>query len=251
MNWVDFLIIIIVLIFIVVGCLKGFVFSILSLFGGTVNFTLSIVLCRPVSNLINNIFKLDSALVTSFSSKLSKLSSNFDISLSSFNSEADLNSYITNTINNSSLSSFSKKILNNSINITPEDIQNTDITLNNIISKSLATFISIIISFIIIFILIYLLLWLISFLSRKANQISDIKFTDRLLGTIFGFIRGTLIIVFMFIILSFFSETGLLSGLFNQIHQSPIGNWLYSNINNFTDKYINLKDIAKNIIDSL
>ena len=251
MNWVDFIIIGILLIFIIIGCCKGFVFSILSLFGTSVNFLISVALCKPVSNLLNSTFGLNTAISKSFTSKLTTMSSNFDIPLSSFTTQSDLNTHISETLNNSSLSGFSKKILSNTIVVTPENVQNSNLTLNNIISKSLATFISLIISFIVVFVLIYLILWLISFLSKKANQISDIRFTDRLLGSIFGFIRGSLLIIFIFLILSFFNQNGLFSGLFNHINNSTIGNWLYTSVKTFSDKYINFKEIIKSIIDKV
>jgi len=250
MNWVDILIIAIILIFIIIGCVKGFVFSILSIFGGTVNFIISLFLCKPMANFLNSSFNLESALVSNFTEKLSNISADFNTSLSTFKTQAELNSHINNTINNSSLGGFTKKILSNTINVTPENVAKSNLTLNNIISNSFSTFISIIISFIIVFILIYLILWLISFLSKKANQISDIKFTDRILGVIFGFFKGLLLVLFIFAILSLFNQDGLLSGLFNEINNSTIGGWIYNNVCEFMHKYINLKDIAKDIIDS-
>ena len=251
MNWVDILIIAIILIFIIVGCVKGFVFSILSIFGSTVNFIIALCLCKPMANFLNSSFNLESTLVSNFTDKLSNISTDFNIPLSTFKTQTELSSHINDTINNSSLGGFIKKLLSNTIKVTPENVSGTDTTLNNIISKSFATFISLIISFIIVFILIYLILWLISFLSKKANQISDIKFTDRILGTFFGFVKGSLIVLFIFALLSLFNQDGLLSGLFKEINNSTIGGWLYNNVSEFMHKYVNLKDIAKSIINSL
>ena len=251
MTWIDILIILVLVIFIIVGCIKGFVFSIISLFGTTVNFFISMCLCKPMNNFLNSAFNLQEGLINKFASSLSSMSSGFDVKLSTFTSQSELSSHINETIYNSNLSNFSKKILDSSINLTPNTVAGSDLTLNNIISTSFASFLSIIISFVLIFILIYALLWVISFLSKKANEISDIRFTDRLLGTFFGFIRGFIVIVLVFAILSLFNENGLLSSLFNLIDNSTIANWLYEGVNSFMDKYINIKDIAKSVIDSL
>jgi len=247
MNWIDIIIILVLLIFIIIGAVKGFAFSILSLFGSTVNFFIALFLTKPVSNLLNKLFNLELSLTNTFSTKLSNISSDFDISLSSFSSQEELSSHVNNTINNSSLSGFSKKILNSTVHITTENIEGSDITLNNIISKSVATFLTLIISFVIIFILIYLLLWILSTLSKKANKVDDIRLTDRILGVIFGFVKGSFIIIFIFSILSFFNENGILSDLFTYIKESTIGRWIYTNVDGFIHKYIDLKEIFKNI----
>ena len=249
MNWIDIVIIAILLIFIIIGCIKGFMFSILSLFGGTVNFFISILLCKPAMNLINAIFGLENALTSSFSASLTNMSFEFDTVLSSFESQSELSSHVSQTINNSSLSSFSKGILNNTVHITTDNVAGSDVTLNKIISSSFATFLTLIISFVIVFLLIYLILWLLSQISKKAKKVSGIRITDRIFGIIFGAIKGALVISVIFGILSFFNENGILSGLFVQIKESTIGNWIYTNIDAFVHKYIDLKEIAKNFID--
>lgn len=251
MNWVDFLILGILIIFICIGCFKGFAFSILSLFGTSVNFFISLCLCKPFSNFLNSIFNLEGSLYNSFNSRFTQLSQNFNTPLSTFKSQTELSSHINETINNSSLSGFEKKLYTNTLNITPENVSNSETSLNNILSSSLATFFNIIICFIIVFILIYIILWTLSLISKKANQISDIRLTDRLLGVLFGFIKGSIIIAFTFVILSLFNENGLLSELFKQINNSQIGSWCYNNIKLFIDKYINLKEIAINLINGI
>ena len=202
MNWIDIVIIAVLLIFVIIGCVKGFMFSILSLFGGTVNFFIALLLCKPATTLINSVFGLESALSNTFSSNLTNMSTGFDIVLSSFGSQAELSTHVSETINNSSLSTFSKGILNNTVHITTDNVAGTNITLNNIISSSVATFLTIVITFVILFALIYLILWILSSISKKARQISGIKITDRIFGIIFGFIKGSLVIILIFGILS-------------------------------------------------
>jgi len=251
MNWVDIVIILILLIFIIIGCVKGFMFSILSIFGGTVNFIISLFLCKPCFNILNGWFGIENNLLNSISSKFTNMSTLFDIELSSFGSQAELSSHVKETINNSSLSGFTKGLLNNTVHITTENVEGTNVTLNNIISKSFATFITLIISFVIVFILIYLVLWILSLISKKAKENNGIRTTDRILGFIFGIVKGFLVIVVIFSILSLFNENGLLHDLFISIKSSTIGNWIYTNVDTFIHKYINFKDIAKSLIDSI
>jgi len=250
MNWIDIVIIAVLIIFVIVGCVKGFMFSVISLFGGTVNFIISLFLCTPMSNFLNKVFSLESSISSGFANNLSTMNG-FDVVLSEFKSQQELSSHVNETINNSSLSNFTKGLLNNTVHITTENVAGTEVTLNNIISASFATFLTLVISFTIVFVLIYLILWILSAISKKARQVSDIRLTDRIFGILFGFIKGALAIVLVFGILSFFNENGLLSDLFGYIKESTIGNWLYSTVDGFVTKYIDLKEIAKDIIESL
>lgn len=250
MSWVDIVILAIVLIFIIIGCVKGFVFSILSIFSSTVNLFIALFLTTPVSRLLNSIFNLETSLSNHFANNLSSMKG-FDIELSSFGSQAELSSHVSETINNSSLSGFIKGLLNNTVHITTDNVQGTNVTLNNIISSSFATFLTLVISFVIIFALIYLILWIVSKISKKAHQIADIKLTDRILGIVFGFIKGFIVVVFIFAVLSLFNENGVLIDLFTEIKKSTIGGWLYEQVSTFMHKYVDFREIAKNIIDKI
>lgn len=249
MNWVDAAIIAIVLIFVIVGCVKGLVFSVLSIFSSSVNFFISLFLTRPVASLINALFGMESSLTSNFAAKLTAMDCGFDVELSTFGSQAELSSHVSETINNSSLSGFSKGILNSTVHITPENVAGTNTTLNDIVSKSFASFLTLVISFIIVFILIYLILWIISAISKKMHKNQDVRLTDRILGLFFGLIKGFLFVVLVFGVLSFFNENGVLAPIIDYIKSSTIGGWLYGNVSTFVHKYIDLKEIFKGIID--
>ena len=242
MNWIDVGIIIIMLIFVVVGIWKGFVFSILSLFSSTVNFFISLLLVRPTTNLLNNWFGFEKALTNGFASKLSSMSTKFNTNMVGM-SKDEISNHISSALSESKFPF--KNLFQNMLNVTPEKIEGkTSCSLNDILSKSLGTFFSLIITFIILFILIYLILFIIGKISKKAQEVNSIRSIDRMLGFIFGIAKGAIVICVIFAILSFFNEGGILSGLFDYIHTSKLGNWIYTNVNYFVDKYANLKDIA-------
>ena len=251
MNWIDVAIIAIVLIFVIIGCVKGFVFSILSIFSSTVNFFISLFLTKPVASLLNAMFGMESSLSGNFAAKLTAMNCGFDVELATFGSQAELSSHVSETINNSNLSGFSKGILNNTVHITTENVAGTTTTLNDIISKSFAAFLTLVVSFVIVFILIYLILWIISTISKKMHKNQDVRLVDRILGFVFGLTKGFLLIVFVFGILSLFNENGILAPVIDYIKASTIGGWLYGNVSTFVHKYIDLKEILKGIIDSV
>ena len=207
MNWIDGLIIVILLIFIAIGFWKGFIFSILSLFSAFINFTIALFLTRPVTNLFNSWFGLEGALTKGFESKLTSMNAGFNTNLVGM-TDSEITNHISTTLKESNFpfeNMFKRLLSVNSEKIADK----TSISLNDILSKSLGSFFSLIICFVIIFLLIYLILFLVSRLSKKAKEIESIRITDRILGVVFGIIKGALVVVGLFAILSFFKEDGV------------------------------------------
>lgn len=244
MNGIDIAIIVILVAFVAFGFYKGFIFSILSLFSTFVNFCIAIALTKPVSNLFNSIFNLEGSLTSNIAGKLT--AEGYTTNLVGM-TDKEISSHISSTLqsNNFPLN----KLFNGLVNITNEKIgDKTSITLQEILSKSLGTFFTLIISFVVIFLLIYLVLFIISRISKKAKEASQgINTTDRILGVIFGLIRGAIVIAFIFVIISFLPENGIFAGMIDYIKQSAIGNFAYTNVNNFVDKYLNWQTVGKAI----
>lgn len=242
MNWIDIVILCILVIFVGIGFYKGFIFSILSLFSGFINFLIALFLTRPVTNLFNSWFGLEASLTSTFEKKLLGMGEGFSTNLVGMGS-ADLNSFVSSTIKSSNLPF--KNMINSMVKLNPEVISSKGtLTLTDILSKSFGSFFAIIISFITIFVLIWLVLFLISFITKKLRQNDSIRTVDRVMGVLFGIVKAGITISFVFAFLSFFNENGVLSSVFDYIKASTIGNWWYSNINTLVDKYLNFKTIV-------
>lgn len=242
MNWIDIIIIAIMLVFIAIGFWKGFIFSILSIFSAFINFVISILLTRPVTNLFNSWFGLEGALTKGFEGKLTSMHDGFNLNMVGM-TDSQISTHISTTLEESNFplkNMFEKLLTVNSEKIADQ----TSITLNDILSNSLGSFFSLIISFVIIFIIIYLILFLISKISKKAKEIDGIRITDRILGVVFGIVKGALVVIGLFAILSFFKEDGALEPVFKYISNSEMSSWIYSNINTLVDKYITLDNIT-------
>lgn len=248
MNWVDIVIIVLLVVFVAIGFWKGFIFSILSLFSVFINFILSLFLTKPFSTLFNK-WGLESKLISSFTSKISSMHTGFDVNMIGMNQE-QINNHISTTLTESNFPF--KSMFERMIKFSPETVSHkANLTLTDILSKSLGNFFSLVISFTIAFILIYLILWLIGFLSKKAKQVEGLRIIDRLLGVAFGLIRGAIAISTIFTVLSFFNEEGILQTVFEYIDSSTIGSWVYQNMNTLVDKYLNFGEITKVAIDSV
>lgn len=243
MNWIDAIILVILVVFVAIGIWKGLVFSLLSMFSSFINFVLAIFLTKPLTILIGKHFKLESALTNAFAKNISSRGAGFDTNLVGMTNE-EISSHISNTLSESKFPA--KGLFKNMMNVTSEKISGkTSLTMTDILSKSLGSFFTIIICFVIAFLLILLTLWIVSLISKKARQVDGIRVTDRILGAVFGLIKGALFVCFIFAILSFFKEDGLLAKLFTYIHKSAIGDWMYSNVNYLVDKYINFQTFKK------
>lgn len=241
MNWIDIVIMVILVIFVAIGFWRGLVFSVLSIFSGFINFVLAIYLTRPVTSLLNKWFGLEGALTKAFTSKISSMGAGFDVDMVGMSS-AEISKHISTTLNDAKFPF--KNMFKSMLQVSPEAISNkTSLTLTEILSKSLGAFFAIIIGFVVIFILIKLVLLIFALISKKAHKIDGIRIADRIFGVVFGLIKGAIFISFIFAILSFFNENGLLSSVFNYIHASTVGNWIYSNVNYLVDKYVNFKTI--------
>ncbi len=241
MNWIDIILLAILVFFIAFGFYKGFIFSILSLFSTFVNFIIAIFLTRPVNNLFNSWFKLEGALTSSFASRFSNMGAGFSTNLVGMSS-AEIKSHISTTLTEGKVPF--KNLLKSMLRIDPEAISSkSSLTLNDILSKSLGSFFSLIISFVVVFILIWLVLFVIYLVSKKAKQVEGIRITDRILGVVFGIVKAGITVCFIFAFLSFFNENGVLAPLFDYIKQSSMGNFIYSNVNLLVDKYLNFKTI--------
>lgn len=243
MNWIDVGIIVILIVFIAMGFWKGLIFSLLSVFSTFVNFCISIFLARPITNLLNNWFGMEGAMCKGFMSKFSSATPLFDTNMVGM-SKSEISKHVAQTLSEGKVPF--KKLLGAMIKISPEQIEAKETcTLNEILSKSFSAFFSLIIGFVISFAIIYLVLWIISLITKRTREIDGIRITDRILGVLFGLVKGFLFIAFLFSILSFFNEDSSLKSVFDYINQSQLGSWIFNVVKGIVDKYLNFNAVVK------
>ena len=78
---------------------------------------------------------------------------------------------------------------------------------------------------------------------KAAKRDRAFDFFDKVLGLLFGLVRGAMSIAFLIAILSLFSENGLLGPVIDYVKASKIGGWGYNLINPIVDHYINFENI--------
>ncbi|MBQ7453108.1 MAG: CvpA family protein [Clostridia bacterium] len=236
MNVVDIIIIAIVLIFIIVGACRGFIFSVLSLFGGTVNIFLAMILSSPVSSLVKTMGitgTIKAGYVGNFASN-----TNFTTALSSIEAE-QLPSFITKSVNNSNISGLGKTLTKWFLKISPQYVENhPEATLSDVLSTAYSNFWTTVIAFGVSLLAIYFVLLLVSVIAKKMKQSKAINTGDRIFGIVFGAIRGAIYVCTLLLIISLISSTGILTVADDYISESKIGSWLYQIVCDFSTKYI-------------
>ena len=251
MNWFDAIIIVVILIFVAFGIKKGFMLSVIDLFGFMVNLVVSLFLAKPMRGLLN-LCGMESAISANLYNKYAAFGSDFTVDLITYKENGNVTSFVNDAINTSPLSNFGKKIFNGTINNNLSNklasSSNTSVSLADIMSKSIAQFVTVVVSFIICFILIYLVLLILKAITKKLKGSKFINTFDKIFGACFGAVKGFLFFVALFVVLSFFSDNGLLSDVIGYINQSAIGGWLRANVNTFMLEYVNIKQFVLDIV---
>ena len=139
--------------------------------------------------------------------------------------------------------------MNNNLSEKLTASSNETVSLADIMSKSLAQFITVVTAFMICFLLIYVLLLVLKLITKKLQKSKFVNTFDRIFGACFGAVKGFLFFVALFVVLSFFSDNGILSSVIGYINESAIGGWLRQNVNVFMNEYINIKQFVIEIVN--
>lgn len=258
MNWIDVIIIAILLIFMVFGIKKGFMFSVLDTFGVFVNFVIACFLTGPIRSLLG-VMGMETGIANAFATRYSSFGSVFTTNLIEYqNLNGNVTDFVNDAINSSPMNGFSKKLFNGTINnhladklAASAEAGNTSVTLSDIMSKSLAQFFTVVTAFVISFILIYLILLIFRLISKQLQKSKFVNVFDKIFGAGLGILKGFLLCIAIFAVFSFFSDNGLLSGLFSYINQSAIGGWLRTSVNTFMVQYIDIKQFIIDLLQRL
>ena len=258
MNWIDVIIIAILLIFMAFGIKKGFMFSVIDTFGIFVNFIIACFLTGPIRSLLG-LFGMETGIANAFATRYAGFGDAFTTNLIEYQQvNGNVTDFVNEAINNSPMNGFSKKLFNGTINnhladklTASAEAGNTSVTLSDIMSKSLAQFFTVVTAFVVSFILIYVVLLILRAISKQLQKSRFINVFDKIFGAGFGLLKGFLLCVVIFAVLSFFSDNGLLGGLFSYINQSALGSWLRTSVNTFMVQYIDIKQFIIDLLQKL
>lgn len=248
MNWVDIVIIAVVVLAVLVGVFRGFTKTLLSMVSNSLVFLASFLLCKPTAKWLMKITTWDNSLCSKITNWLSKLSPAFDKDMVGM-SGSEITKHINSTLSTKGFPKFFKFIFKITTNITPESLANkTSFTLNQFISQTLT-----ILTFILVCFVIYIIVFfIVKYFLNKLTDTLSFKFetyrkTDKILGAVFGLIRGFCWVFIIFAFYSIFRGIPLLKTVNNAISSSGIGKPLTKFIYKIVDKYFNITSMVRMI----
>lgn len=248
MNWLDLVIIVIFLIFLIIGIYKGFMSSVLSNFSFSINALLSCFLCKPFASLYNW-FGVGGAISSSYRERLLASSAEFGTNLLEIE-QAELSKFVRETINSGNMSGFEKFMFKNFINKkslydTLHSSSHTSRSLCDIISETYSTFFVTIIAFVTSLLVLFVIVLLIRLLINKLRTVGFVKAVDNSLGAVYGLFRGFLTIVVLCIALKLISPLSFMQGAVSYTNNSFLGSFFYGQVDYFLDNFLSFSAIIK------
>ena len=233
MAWIDIIVIAVILVFTIVGMVKGFLNTLLSLFSAAASLGVAIWCAKPVSRFLDSIFHLVSGIGGSIASGLSAEITPFasDTSLTEL-SGSGLKTYLE-----SDGLTFKERIFNLFIEDSATFTSDTQVV--EYIGQRLAAIITLIIAAVVVFILLRIAVLLLSKLFNALTKNRAIGGLDRALGMIFGFLKGALLVT---VVLAVFyliaNET-----VYGWVNNSVVTKWVYQRVVELVDWIVNKFDL--------
>ena len=241
MAVIDIIIIAVLLVFAIVGMVKGFLNTILSLFGTLASIGVAILTARPVAKFLDKIFGIIGAIGGKLSGTITNITpfQSADPYIDTING-TQLKEYIS-----SNNPGFKERVYTLFIEdakvFTAEggDYVAADAEVVNYIAQRLAAVITLVIAAVIVFILLKVAVLILSKLFDALTKNRAISGIDRTLGLLFGFAKGALlvcIVLGVFYLISNSTVTGW-------IDNSTVTKWIYKYVTEFVQMIANKFDL--------
>ncbi len=177
MAWVDVVVLVILLLYAVVGCARGFLKTLLSFFGTLVTLVVSILLAKYASGWFESWFGLNSALTNWLYPTVQSECEDGNIS--------------------GMLLIFAKILISKTYNINDPDVVKSE-EFMQAFADSLGGLVGTIVTVIILFVIIRILLFILSRLFDKITRSKVFGSVDKVLGFVLGILKGGLGIFVVF-----------------------------------------------------
>jgi len=244
---IDVAIIALIVLFAIIGFHKGFFKSVISMISTVVVIIVSIVFASPLANLFNKIYDFTGLIAGKLCKAIASMGTFYSQTIPEGVSGKDI-------VNNipASTNGFLKKLMSYVLNpLEASEIQGA--TVADIVSGAFASIIMIIISGIILFIAIKIVLALASRLFDNITRNRVFGATNKLLGLVFGGVKGFIIVIVFTIILTFMTVVPFINTKLSPIIQdnTHIAKPIYNYTDEMVEKYVIDGKIVQKWIDKL
>ena len=222
MAWLDIIIIALVIIIAIVGLARGFLKSLLQLFGTLITLVVSILLARPFAALLENWFGMSTALGNALVDPITP-----------YCVESG-----TGGISNFFLNKFAEILMGQNYWQNPAYPQGAqDPAFIADFAGSIGDVLAVVISVVILYFLFRIAVAILGKIVDKITQNRAIGGLDRLFGFILGLLKGCLVVSVVFVLAYLFSPVIPAFGewLNNLLAENPVSNTVFGWLATFTD----------------
>lgn len=226
-GYLDGIILLLALVFVLVGIKRGFLGSLAKLLGGFVRLILSILLAKPFVKLIS-LTKIDEHLFDKLTLKYSGISDKFNVNLVGMDS-ASLDTFVTDALSDAKVPKIFRSLVKNFIMVNPDVIaQKETVTVAELAGVAVGNLILLIVSFVVIYLLLWLIVKIVLRVSTSLNRSQTIiGGTNRWLGGVFGFVKYFVFLMVAMLVVSALSKFDFMGNTVAYINNSFLGGPLY------------------------
>lgn len=233
MSVLDIIVIAVLAIFAIIGFVKGFLNTLLSLFGNLASLAIAIVIVKPCAKFLDGIFHIVDWLGGLIIKGVQNANILPDLSASTLAPD-EVISHLKST--NTLLGKFTSLFVDTSVAEYGAGATDLVSTLTN----SMGNFAAMVFTVIIMFILIRIAVLILSKIFDAITKKSALSGLDRLLGGVFGLCKGALIVTVILSIM--YTISPIFPQIDEWIQNSSFTNWLYSYVNELVNWLVNTVD---------
>lgn len=242
MAVIDIIILCVLVIFGIIGMIKGFLNTIISLFGNLASLAVAVLCAKPVSGFLNKIFNIVGGIGGSIANSLAPTITPFASGATELTGEG-LKTYLANDG-----LSFQERLF--SLFIEDAKTFTTDAEVVQYIGERIAGVIALLIAVVVMFIIIRIAILLLAKLFDAITKNRAIGGLDRAMGMLFGLIKGALLVSVVLGVFYLIAN----STVDGWIQNSTITKWVYQYISSFVDWAVtnfNLPEVITNLFPAL
>lgn len=231
MSVLDIIVICILAIFAIAGFVKGFLNTLLSLFGNLASLSIAIVIVKPCARFLDKIFGIVKWLGNMIVNGLSGIIP--DLTESTMTSD-EVISYMGN--NRGLIGRFASLFVDKGTTYGA----GAESDLTQVLTNNMGNFAATIFTVIVLFILIRIAVFILSKIFDAITKKRALSGLDRLLGLLLGLIKGAVVITSVLTIM--YTIAPIFPSIDTWITNSSFTNWLYGYVNQLINWLVNTVD---------
>ena len=248
MAVIDIVVIAVLALFGIIGMIKGFLGTLISLFGNLASVGVAVLCAKPVAKFLDSIFHIVTGIGDKIASGLTHITpfaSNIPAVSDNVLTGAELKDYMpSGSLYERALKLFVED--GKEFTMTTETVEQMDTQVIHYIGERVAAILAIVIAAVVMFILLKVAILLLARLFNALSKNKAVSGLDKVVGLLFGLLKGALIVSLtlgIFYLIANETVNGWIEG-------SVVTKWIYNYICQFIEWAVhkfNLPDVITNL----